>query len=155
MVDPQDDDPEDGGGGGEDHHGGVVDAEDGRVVRGGDPRGHRHQEHLKKGLYVSVTKVTTTYRHVEHGGDAQRDLLPRLRGDQEHEPSQQPLSNLGTLHSFCCENKSFKMCNSSETFPRLLTTFAIVEVKCEVQNTELFSLRVTTMPMVYPRILEL
>ena len=46
MVDPEDDDPEDGGGGGEDHHGGVVDAEDGRVVRGRDTTGHRHQEDL-------------------------------------------------------------------------------------------------------------
>ena len=48
MVDPEDDDPEDGGGGGEDHHGGVVDAENGRVVRGGDTTGHRHQEHLEQ-----------------------------------------------------------------------------------------------------------
>ena len=89
--------------------------DDGGLVGGGEALHDGHEEH----------------RHVEHGGDPQRDLLPRLGRDQEHEPSQQPLSNLRTLHSFCCENKSFKMCNSSETFPRLLTTFGIVEVKCE------------------------
>ena len=55
--------------------------DDGGLVGGGEALHDRHQEH----------------RHVEHRGDAQRDLLPRLRGDQEHEPSQQPLSNLGTF----------------------------------------------------------
>ena len=58
VVDPQHDDAEDGGGRGEDHHRGVVDTEDGRVVSGRDPAGHRHQEH----------------RHVQHSGDAKRNL---------------------------------------------------------------------------------
>ena len=67
VVDPQHDDAEDGGGRGEDHHRGVVDTEDGRVVGGRDPAGHRHQEH----------------RHVQHGGDTQGHLLSGLRRDQE------------------------------------------------------------------------
>ena len=75
VVDPEHDDAEDGGAGGEDHHRGVVDAdqsqlvtrpqptnhsspEDGRVVGGRDAAGHRHQEH----------------RHVQHSGDAKRNL---------------------------------------------------------------------------------
>ena len=75
VVDPQHDHSQHCRRRREDHHRGVVDAEDGRVVRGGDPRGHRHQEHLKKDLNVPVIRGAATYRHVEHGGDAQRDLL--------------------------------------------------------------------------------
>ena len=58
MMNSEYDDTEDGGSRGEDHDGGVVDAEDGGVVRWGDPAGHRHQEH----------------RHVQHGRDTQRHL---------------------------------------------------------------------------------
>ena len=67
MVDSEDDDTKDGGARGEDHDGGVVDAEDGRVVCRGDPAGDRHQEH----------------RHVQHGGDAEGDLLSGLAGHHE------------------------------------------------------------------------
>ena len=78
-MDSEDDDTKDGGARGEDHHGGVVDAEDGRVVSRRDPAGDRHQEH----------------RHVQHGRDTQRHLLPGLCRDQEDEQSDDVDQNRG------------------------------------------------------------
>ena len=59
VVNPQYQHPCHRGSRGQHHHGGVVHAQDGGLVGGGQAAHHRHQEH----------------RHVQHGGDAQRDLL--------------------------------------------------------------------------------